>query len=62
MTGGAAPDFEGMTLNERLIVAGQLDAWDAAVAARDKLEIVRILELLAVTDPVKAAAEILGFS
>lgn len=62
MTGDAMPDFEGMTLNERLIVAGQLDAWDAAVAARDELEVVRILKLLAVTDPVKAAAEILEAS
>jgi hypothetical protein len=28
--------YAGMTVNERLVVSGQIAAWDAAVARRDR--------------------------
>jgi hypothetical protein len=62
MTGSANRAFEGMTLNERLIAADQLVVRDAAVAARDRREIVRILRMLSVADPDKVAGEVLGSS
>ncbi|HEY1601462.1 MAG TPA: hypothetical protein VGG64_17810 [Pirellulales bacterium] len=44
----------GMTINERLAVAGLFDQWDAAVARRDRAEMIRLLTL---TDLPVAAAE-----
>jgi hypothetical protein len=38
-----AEDFNAMTVNERLFVAGLLDDYDAAVAASDLDEINRVL-------------------
>jgi hypothetical protein len=59
MSSDGMPSFEGMTLYERLASAGKLEAWDAAVAARDKREVVRLLAMLAVSDPDTVAADIL---
>jgi len=39
-----APDYSGMTLNERLFHAGLLDEFDAAVAAKDVENAVAVLE------------------
>ena len=38
------PDYEGMTVNERLYASGLLDAFDAAVARGDEDELIRLLE------------------
>lgn len=48
------PDYRGMTVNERLGVAGLFDHWDAAVVRRDRAEMIRVLTL---TDLPMAAAE-----
>ena len=49
------PLYAGMTVNERLVVAGQIDAWDAAVIARDRTKMIGIL--MAVELTAKQAAE-----
>ena len=30
------PDYGGMTVNERLVISGQIEAWDAAVAVANR--------------------------
>jgi hypothetical protein len=35
--------YAGMTVNERLFVAGLMDAFEAAALARDRSEMIRIL-------------------
>jgi hypothetical protein len=37
------PNFGGMTTNARLYAAGLLDAWDAAVHARDRDRMIEVL-------------------
>jgi len=37
------PDYSGMTVNERLFAAGLLDAWDAAVNARNRNRMIEVL-------------------
>jgi hypothetical protein len=56
---GPEPGFEGMTLNERLLVANLLDTWDTAVAARDRAAILAILRRVAVASPDEVADDIL---
>jgi hypothetical protein len=53
------PQFEGMTLNERLVAADLLDAWDAAVTARDRAEILGILRRVVVSKPDEMADAVL---
>ena len=63
------PLYAGMTVNERLVVAGQIDAWDKAVIGRDRakmLEILMSVELTAeqaayTTDTTLANPEKYGF-
>ena len=38
------PKFAGMTVNERLVVAGLLQQWDKSVKARDRDEMIAILK------------------
>jgi hypothetical protein len=35
--------YAGMTVNERLVIAGLIAAWDEAVAKRDRAGIIEIL-------------------
>jgi hypothetical protein len=35
--------YAGMTVNERLVVSGQIAAWDAAVARRDRAAMIAVL-------------------
>jgi hypothetical protein len=37
------PLYAGMTVNERLVVSGQLAPWDAAVARRDQAGMIAVL-------------------
>jgi hypothetical protein len=37
------PLYAGMTVNERLVVSGQMAAWDAAVAKRDRARMIAVL-------------------
>ena len=37
------PDFRGMTVNERLVTAGLLEAWDSAAHARNRAGMISIL-------------------
>jgi hypothetical protein len=61
--------YAGMTVNERLVVSGQLAAWDAAVIRRDRagmIEVLMSIELSAkqaaeTTDTVLANPQKYGF-
>jgi len=37
------PLYAGMTVNERLVISGQLAAWDKAVIGRDRAKMIEIL-------------------
>lgn len=37
-------DFAGMTINERLFIAGLMDSFDKAIAENNKEEVIRILK------------------
>lgn len=50
--------YRGMTVNERLFVSGEIDAFDIAVRENNKEEVVRILSKVEITD-VTAIEEIL---
>jgi hypothetical protein len=54
------PDFGGMTVNERLVVAGLVDDWDQAVHRRDRTEMIRILELVDVMRADQTADAVLA--
>ncbi len=47
--------FEGMTVNERLGVAGLMDEFDAAILSKDKAAAISILQQTEL--PVEAATE-----
>lgn len=47
-------DYSGMTVNERLVVAGQIELWDSAVLAGDKAG---MIEILLRTDLTRSQAE-----
>ena len=44
------PDYNGMTVNERLVISGRMEAWDAAVAAADRGRMIAILVATAMTE------------
>ena len=37
------PLYAGMTVNERLVISGQMAAWDAAVMSGDRARMIEIL-------------------
>ena len=37
------PLYAGMTVNERLVISGQMAAWDKAAVARDRAKMIQIL-------------------
>ncbi|MET3825746.1 MULTISPECIES: hypothetical protein [Sphingomonas] len=49
-----------MTVNERLEATGRLDAWNAAVEARDMDAMVLLLRLVAAPDPRRVAQGVLA--
>lgn len=42
--------LSGMTVNERLFACGMLSEWDAAVAARDRKQMIAVLRSVALTE------------
>jgi hypothetical protein len=50
----------GMTVNERLIVTGLLDRWDAAVRKRDRREMLEILVQIEITEPAPTVDAVLA--
>jgi hypothetical protein len=62
-------NYRGMTVNERLFSAHLVDAWDAAEHARNRTEMIRLLELVDLTpaqaekttDAVLANPKMYGF-
>jgi hypothetical protein len=45
------PDFDAMTVNERLFVAGLIDEFDAAARRRDRETMIELLARVAVARP-----------
>ena len=43
------PLYAGMTVNERLVVAGQIAAWDEAVIGRDRAKMIEVLMAVELT-------------
>ncbi len=44
------PRFSGMTVNERLAVAGLLEAWDSAISTADRGQAVEVLSQVDLAD------------
>jgi len=57
-----APDFAGMTLSERLCVAGILAEWDAAVTSRDRAALLKMLSKVQAANPHQIADAVLRSS
>jgi hypothetical protein len=51
MTDDAKDQFAGMTVNERLCVAGLIETWDAAVRARDRNAMIATLRAVDIAAP-----------
>jgi hypothetical protein len=43
-------ELGGMTVNERLVACGMLSQWDAAVAARDREQMIAVLRSVALSE------------
>lgn len=43
------PLYAGMTVNERLVISGQIAAWDKAVIGRDRAKMIEILMTVEMT-------------
>ena len=43
-------EFAGMTVNERLVVGGQIDAWESAARRRDSIQMIHILQLVGLSE------------
>lgn len=43
-------ELRGMTVNERLFACGMLSQWDAAVAARDREQMIAVLRSVALSE------------
>jgi hypothetical protein len=54
------PDYSGMTVNERLVEAGLLEAFGIAAKARNREAMLRLLAQVAVADPASTADPILN--
>ncbi|HTT20334.1 MAG TPA: hypothetical protein VMG82_15400 [Candidatus Sulfotelmatobacter sp.] len=50
-------DFAGMTINERLYVAGLMPEWDAAATARDGARMVEILGRIGLANQAEHIAD-----
>ena len=46
----ASRKYAGMTMNERLVLSGLIDRWDAAVAKRDRAALLRICAQVGVAE------------
>jgi hypothetical protein len=46
----ASRKYGGMTMNERLVMSGLIDQWDAAVAKRDRERLLRICAQVGIAD------------
>lgn len=53
------PEYAGMTVNERLFVAGLLDRFDEAARARDRARMIALLSEVQVADPERSVNAIL---
>lgn len=51
------PDFSAMTTNERLVVAGLLDKWDAAARSRNRERMINVLKRVESGDQAAAIAD-----
>jgi hypothetical protein len=49
--------FGSMTVNERLFVAGSIDAWDKALRKRDRLKMISILSAVELGDQAAEIAD-----
>jgi hypothetical protein len=49
--------YAGMTLNERIVIAGTLAEWDEAVKAGNRERMIQILELLDLKGEAEALAD-----
>jgi hypothetical protein len=49
------PDYAGMTVNERLAVAGLMQAFDKAVMARDRSAAIAVLRQVELSDEQAAS-------
>jgi len=55
--------YKGMTVNERLYVSGQMDAFDKAVKEKDVKKVIFILEVVELNEEsIKPILKYLGFS
>ena len=57
---GQESPYAGMTVNERLYVAGEMAAFDAAARARDRETMIAILALVDVPMPERTADSIIA--
>ena len=55
-----APRFAGMTLNERLVMAGMMDQWNAAARARDRAGMLKVLEQVEIAEPAPIVDAVLA--
>ena len=54
------PDYSGMTINERLVEAGLLEAFGNAATTRDREAMMRLLAEVDVADPASTADPLLN--
>ncbi|MBV8564156.1 MAG: hypothetical protein JO366_17560 [Methylobacteriaceae bacterium] len=52
--------FAGMTLNERLVMAGVMDQWDAAARARDRESMLKVLKQVEIAEPAPIVDAVLA--
>jgi hypothetical protein len=55
-----SPPFAGMTLNERLVAAGLVERWDAAVRRRDRAAMIAVLKEAGLAEPAPTADAVLA--
>jgi hypothetical protein len=52
------PDFDAMTVNERLVAANLIEAWDAATRARDGDRMIGILQRVDMGEQAAATVDV----